>query len=130
MWRIWASSVGVMWALLSETKHIASAAVLTALCQQCAKRKGDRGAPFPSIRLSRSDAVVHLVLDRRRLVLPVVDLFPLELHVGVDLVVGEHAALGQEGAVAVKRVQRLAQRTRHGRHLGQLLRRQVVEVLV
>src|SRR5882724_3311294 len=119
MWRIWASSVGVMGALLSETKHIASAAVLTALCQQCAKRKGDRRVPFPSIRLSRSDAVVHLVLDRRRLVLPVVDLFPLELHVGVDLVVGEHAALGQEGTVGIEAVQCLAQRARDGRNLAE-----------
>ena len=58
---------------------------------------GWRGPFHGSKDRVRSDRVVHLVPDRRRLVFPVVDLFPLELHVGVDLVVGEHAALGEEG---------------------------------
>ncbi len=35
-----------------------------------------------------------------------------KLHVGVDLVVAEHVAAGQEGAVVVERDQRFAQASR------------------
>src|SRR3546814_4778226 len=54
----------------------------------------------------------------------------LQLDVGVDLVVGEHAALGEEGAVLIEVLQRLAQRAADRRDVGQLLGRQVVQVLV
>src|SRR6185503_10795875 len=85
--------------------------VVPSLCgpDSAPKRRARNSGPFHRSKTGRSDRVVHLVLDRRGLVLPGVDLFPLELHVGVDLVVGEDAALGQEGAVGVEAVERLAQ---------------------
>src|SRR3569623_6281 len=78
----------------------------------------------------RSGAVVHIELDRARRGLPPHYLFPLDLAVGVDLVLGEHVALEQELVVGLERFQRLAQAAAHSRHLGQLGGRQVVEVLV
>src|SRR3546814_4244279 len=59
-----------------------------------------------------------------------VHLLHRQLDVGVDLVVGEHAALGEEGAVLIEVLQRLAQRAADRRDVGQLLGRQVVQVLV
>ena len=50
--------------------------------------------------------------------------------VGGDHVVGEHVAGVEEVVVGLERQQRLVQAGRHLRHLGQLLRREVVEVLV
>ena len=58
-----------------------------------------------------------------------VHLLHLQLDVGVDVGVGEHAALGQEGAVLVQVVERLVQAVADGRDLRVLFRRQVVQVL-
>jgi hypothetical protein len=55
---------------------------------------------------------------------------PLQFDVGFDLVLGEHAALQQEVVIGFQGFERFAQRTAHGRHLGQFGRRQVIEVLV
>jgi hypothetical protein len=60
---------------------------------------------------------------------PAHHLFPLELGISVDLVVGEHVARVRK-ARSFSSDKRLAQASAHGRHFGQLLRRQVVEVLV
>eukprot|EP00042_Codosiga_hollandica_P061003 m.922406 g.922406 ORF g.922406 m.922406 type:complete len:463 (+) comp98226_c0_seq1:811-2199(+) len=53
----------------------------------------------------------------------------LQLDVGVDVGVGEHAALGQEGTVLVQVVQGLVQAVADGRDLRVFLGRQVVQVL-
>src|SRR5258708_3757797 len=78
----------------------------------------------------RSDAVIHLELDRVRRVLEGVDLFPLEVHVAAEEVVGEHVALLEEGVILLEVADGLAQGSAHRRHLLQLFRRQVVQVLV
>ena len=65
-----------------------------------------------------------------RRVLHHVDLGPLQRDVALDLVLGEDVAVQQELVVGLERGQRLAERAADGRDLGQLLRRQVVEVLV
>ena len=54
----------------------------------------------------------------------------LSVDVGVDQVVGEHAAAGQELAILVEVVERHVERAAHRRDLLVLLGRQVVEVLV
>lgn len=59
-----------------------------------------------------------------------VDLLHLHGDVGIDEVVGEDAAAGQELAVTVKIFERLIKRRTDGRNLGVFLRRQIVEVLV
>ena len=51
-------------------------------------------------------------------------------RVVVDEVLGEHVALRQELVVGFERGERLPERARHGRDLGQFLGRQVVDVLV
>ena len=60
-----------------------------------------RGRPIFFHRQS-SDAVIHVELDRVRHHLEALHLFHLQLEVGVDHVVGEHAALLQEVAVLVE----------------------------
>ncbi len=53
--------------------------------------------------------VVHIELNRVRCHFIAHDLFPLQFHVPIDLVVGEHAALLEEVAVRVQRVKSFAQ---------------------
>src|SRR4029079_188373 len=78
----------------------------------------------------RSEAVVHLVLDRMRRHPEASDLLHLELDVRVEHVVGEDAAAGKELAVAGKAVERLVERRARMRHLGGFLRLEIVEILV
>src|ERR1044072_4463559 len=78
----------------------------------------------------RLGGVVHLVFDRMRGVLEADHLGHLQLDVAVDEVVIEHAAGLEELAVLVEIAEGLAQRAAHRRNLLELLRRQVVEVLV
>src|SRR5690606_6299521 len=93
------------------------------------KRPALSGRPGPGCGNPVSDRVVHLELDRVRGVLEGVDLFPLELDVGLDLVLGEDVAGQQELVIGGQGLQRLAQRAADLRNGLQLLRRQVVEVL-
>ena len=58
------------------------------------------------------------------------DVFALQLEVGIDHVVGEDAALGQELTIAVQRGQGLFEALGHGRDGLGFFGRQVVEVLV
>src|SRR3984893_6471270 len=97
------------------------------------KKTGRRSAPKASrIRdLGRnSGRVIHLELDGMRRVLETDDLLHLELGIGVEEIVVEHAARFQELAVLVEIAERLAQRRAHGRDLLELARGQIVEVLV
>ena len=87
------------------------------------------GGDAPPARFA-SDAVVHVKFDRRRSHLPTLHIVHLQFDVRIDLVVGEHAALGENRATLVEATQRLAQRRAHRRHLLQLLGRQIVQVLV
>ena len=59
-----------------------------------------------------SGRIIHVVFGRARRRLPAQLLLPFELHIGVDLVVAEDVALGQEGAVVVEGDQGLAQASR------------------
>src|SRR5690242_9430885 len=98
-------------------------------------RKGKVGGFPPSASRKREltlklTRIIHVEFDRARRGLPAHHLFPFQVHVGVDLVVAEHVALGQEAAVVGEADQRLAQRPADGRNIDQLLRRQVIEVLV
>jgi hypothetical protein len=77
----------------------------------------------------RGKRVVHVELDRVRGHAEARDFVHLQLDVGVEHVVGEHAALGQEGAVLVQVLQRLVQAVADGRHQLVFFRRQVVQVL-
>src|SRR3569623_1227612 len=74
------------------------------------------------------DGIVHGELDRVRSVLEIVHLLPLQLHVAVDEVVGEHAAGLQEGAIGVEGLESLAQAAADLRNILQFLRRQFVQV--
>ena len=73
-----------------------------------------RGAPFGWVRgagagpAARSAAVVHLEFHRVGGVLEGVDLFPLEVHVALDLVLREHVARQKEFVVGGQAVHRLA----------------------
>src|SRR3546814_8706200 len=57
-------------------------------------------------------------------------LVPLDFHIGIDLVLGEHIALEQELVIGPQCFKRLAQAAAHGGHLGQFCRGQIIEVLV
>src|SRR3954447_14935604 len=89
-------------------------------------------APDPTIgRRQRLNVVVEVELPRVGAELYFGDLaLPLERDPRVDHVGREHVALQQEVVVGFERGKRLVQRTRHLRHLGELLRRQVVQVAV
>jgi hypothetical protein len=78
----------------------------------------------------RSDAVVHVELDRMGRGFEAHDVFHLEVDVTVDEIVGENIALLEVVAVGREAVDRFAQAGAHGRHVFQFLRRQIVEVLV
>src|SRR5204863_4866347 len=82
------------------------------------------GGMLPSAR------VIHFVFDGVGGVLEADDLGHFEVDVGVDEVVVEHAAGGEEAAAFVEAGERLAQRAAHGGDLLQLGGRQVVEVFV
>ena len=64
------------------------------------------GFPPPASRkaelTSNLARIIHVEFDRAGRRLPAHHLFPLELDVGVDLVVAEHVAAGQEGAVVLR----------------------------
>src|SRR5690606_25833103 len=96
------------------------------------ERKRAPGFPDAPLfeRAVRSGAVIHVELDRARRGLPAELFFPLELHVGLDLVEREHVALEQELMVCGECFECFAQGAAHGRHFGELRRRQIVEVLV
>ena len=49
--------------------------------------------------------IIHVELDRARSRLPAELLFPLELHIGLDLVAAEHVALEEEVHVGGERVE-------------------------
>src|SRR5262245_50202810 len=74
--------------------------------------------------------VVHIELHRVGSHLEASHLGHLQLDIGVDHVVGEHAALLQELAVLVEILECFTQAPANRRDLLQLRRRQVVEVLV
>ena len=57
----------------------------------------------------RSQAEVHVVLDRGHFHAGAVDFRGLEFDVGIEHGVGEHAAFGQERTVLVQALQRLVQ---------------------
>jgi len=57
------------------------------------------------------------------------DLLHLQFDVGVDQVVGEYAALGQEVAALVQMLQRHFEAVAHARDLGILFRRKMIEIL-
>jgi len=57
-----------------------------------------------------------------------IDLFPLQIEVALDLVLGEHVARKQEIVVVFQRREGLAQRATDGLDVMQLFRRQIVEV--
>ncbi len=59
-----------------------------------------------------------------------VNVLLLQLQVGVDEVVAEHATAGQELAIRIQSGQGFVQRAGHGRHFGSLFRRQIIQVLV
>src|SRR5690606_31328965 len=104
-----------------------------AAASTCANEKGTAGAvPLGArgrLRGGPSQAVVHLVLDGVRRHAEAGHLVHLEFDVGVDHRVGEHTALGQEGAVLVEVVQGLVEAAAHGGDQLVLLGRQVVQVL-
>src|SRR3546814_20354748 len=84
-------------------------------------------SPFPPLTLDR---VVHLVLERMRHGAERGDFLHLQPDVGVDEVVGHHAAGLEELAVGVEGFERLVERVAHGRNVLFLFGRQVVQVLV
>ena len=94
------------------------------------KRPGIAPGPCCSVDAGRLDRVVHFVLDRMRGHLVAHVLRHLQLDVGVDHVIGHHAAHLEEAAVLVERIERLAQAAGDGRDVGELGRRQIVKVLV
>src|SRR5215213_9862269 len=83
--------------------------------------KGPGATDQSNWRMARSalNRVVHHEFDRMRGHLEASDLRHLQLDVAVDEVVVVDAARLQEGAVAVKVDQSLAQRAAHGRDLLQ-----------
>src|SRR3984885_7303786 len=74
--------------------------------------------------------VVHFEFDRMRGVLEADDFGHLQIDISVDEVVVEHAAGLEEAAVLVELLERLAERAANGWNLLQLLRREIVEILV
>ena len=78
----------------------------------------------------RSAAVIHLVFDRVRRVFVGVDLFPLQRHVAVQLILGEHVTGQQEVMVFFQFFQGFTQRAADRGDGGQFLGRQIVEILV
>src|SRR5581483_3901225 len=87
--------------------------------------------PPPNPGPDRSDVVVQLKLVRMRAKADGVDLgLALLRDPGDGELDGEHAAGLQEVLVGFERVARRVERPRNLRHLGELLRRQVVEILV
>ena len=76
------------------------------------------------------DAVVQVVFQRVHEGAHLDLFFALQLDVGIDELVGEHAALGQERAALVEFFQRLFQAAANLRDFLRLFRRQVVQVLV
>src|SRR6202035_1279468 len=80
--------------------------------------------------ITPSAAVVQLQLYRVRGHAEFRDLLQLEVGVGVDDVVGEHAAAGEELTVFVEVLERHVERVAHGRNVLRLLGLEVVEVLV
>src|SRR3546814_354571 len=84
-------------------------------------------SPFPPLTLDR---VVHLVLERMRRGAERGDFLHLQPDVGVDEVVGHHAAGLEELAVGVEGFERLVDRVAHGRNVLFLFGRPVVQVLV
>src|SRR6202171_2810470 len=99
------------------------------------KRAPHDAAPFKFASLSqcREDTqrlrrVVHFELDRMRGVLEADDLAHLQVDIGVDEVVIEHAADLEEAAVLITLFVCLAQRAAHGRNLLQFLRRPIAEI--
>ena len=95
------------------------------------KEKGTAAAvPFAAdSAASAYRRVVHVELDRMGRHAEARDFLHLQLDVGVDVGVGEHAALGQERAVLVQVVERLVEAVADGRDLRVFFRRQVVQVL-
>ena len=59
-----------------------------------------------------------------------VHFFPLQLHVAVDLVFGEHVTGQQEVVIGFQAFQSFAQACANGRDTGQLFGRQIVQILV
>ena len=88
-----------------------------------------RLAPHPSPCAAIYSDVVHVELDRVGGHAEARDFLHLQLDVGVDVGVGEDAALGQEGAALVEVVERLVEAVADGRDLRVFFRRQVVQVL-
>src|SRR5699024_1510486 len=80
---------------------------------------------------SRLAVVVQLELLRRRAQAGWHDLLvELVPDVCLDQVLGEHVAGGEEVVILLQRLERPVQGVRHGRDVLQLLRRQLVEVLI
>src|SRR6185369_12603479 len=93
------------------------------------KARRKRG-PLKGTRVLRPlKAVVHVELDRMRRHAETGHFLHLQLDIGVDHGVGEHAAFGQEAASLVQVFQRLVQAVADGRNLRVFLRRQVIQVL-
>src|SRR6201999_1943422 len=94
------------------------------------KQKAPRRAPLfrcgASFALQR---IIHLELDRVRGHFETRDFGHLQLDIGVDEIVVEHAAVLEERAVLVEVLDRLAERVADGRDRLQLFLRQVIEVL-
>src|SRR5579885_3772614 len=94
------------------------------------RKRGARGRPLKLTAGGSLVRVIHLVFDRVRRVLEADHVLHLEVDVGVDEVLVEHAALQEIVVVGVKRSERFAQRAADGQNLLQLGRRQIVQVLV
>src|SRR6185369_3409080 len=82
---------------------------------------GGLGAPPPGSDGWELTTVIHVEFDRAGRRFPAHHVFPLELRISVDLVVAEHVAAGQEGAIVVEAHQSLAQRAAYRRNVHQLL---------
>ena len=76
----------------------------------CRKRKKGTATPSPlSVQRCAYRRVVHVELDRMRRHAEPRDFLHLQLDVGIDVGVGEDAALGQERAALVEVVERLVE---------------------
>ena len=82
------------------------------------------------MRRLRLRRVVHFELDRMRGVLEADDFAHLQVDIAVNEIVVEHTAGREEAAILVELLERLAQRAADRRNLLQLLRRQIVKILV
>src|SRR4030067_838897 len=73
------------------------------------------------------NTVIHVELERMCGHAEARDILHLERNVGIDQIVGEYAALGQEFTVLVQGVQRLVEGATHGRDLFLFFRWQIMQ---